>query len=86
MFPLASPLPSAASAAATAALFGAFAGSTGLSDFRPRASQAYRLGVPWAARPVIGRTGEDGISRFSRMEIPRMLGFSDRAGSTSNSR
>ena len=40
--PLAQPLPSTASAAARAALFGSFAGSTGLSDF----SRSFIEGLP----------------------------------------
>ena len=35
---------------------------------------------------LISRTGEHGISRFSRMEIPYMHRFSDRAGSAGGSR
>jgi hypothetical protein len=31
---------------------------------------------------MINRTGEDGISRFSRMEFPYMPWFFDRAGSS----
>ena len=51
-----------------------------------RSSQAYRLSVPWTARPVITPAGRRGISRFSRMEIPYMHRFSDRAGSPGGSR
>jgi len=35
---------------------------------------------------VINRTGERGISRFSRMEVPYMPWLSDPAGSTNDSR
>ena len=52
VFPSARPLPSTTSAPAiTAGLFGGFAGSTGLSDFRGRSSRDYRL--PLAARRVV---------------------------------
>jgi hypothetical protein len=34
---------------------------------------------------VINKTGEHETSRFSRMEIPRMHRFSDRAGPANNS-
>jgi len=47
---------------------------------RARSSQDYRLGVPWAARPLSRRAGGYGLSRFSRMEVPHMPWFSDRAG------
>ena len=86
VFPLASPLPSTASAAARPALFGGFAGTTGLSDFPRSCISGLR---PWpsrAARPAISATGERGISRFPRMEIPCMLRFFDRAGSAGDSR
>jgi hypothetical protein len=53
---------------------------------RARSSQHYDLGLRWAARPMINRLGEHGISRFSRMEIPYMHGVFDRAGSTNSSR
>src|SRR6478672_2544545 len=51
-----------------------------------RSSQDYRLGVPWASRPLITRTGGRGISRFSRMKVPYMPWFFDHAGSNSASR
>jgi hypothetical protein len=51
-----------------------------------RASQAYHVVFPKTARSVISWAGEPGISRFSRMEVPYMPWFSDRAGSTSASR
>ena len=51
-----------------------------------RASQAYRLGLPCAARPAITVAGEHGTSRFSRRRTPCMRRFSDRAGSASSSR
>jgi hypothetical protein len=51
-----------------------------------RASQAYGLGLPRAARPAISTTGGHEISRFSRPETPHMRRCFDRAGSTSSSR
>ena len=59
VFPLARSLPSTTSATATAALFGGFAGTTDLSDFPDRASQACGLGLPRASRPLSG-TGDAG--------------------------
>jgi hypothetical protein len=64
-----------------------------------RSSQATALGLPLAARPAADmpprapsrtghhrqQTGDHRASRFSRMEIPRMPGFSDRAGSVGHS-
>src|SRR6478609_7723463 len=47
-----------------------------------RSSQDYRLGVPWASRPLITRMGGRGISRFSRMKVPYMPWFFDHAGLT----
>ena len=44
-------------------------------------SADYRLSVAAAARPDITRTGDHGISRFSRMETPYMHRFFDRVGS-----
>src|SRR5207247_867952 len=44
VFPLASPLPSTTSAAACAAVFGGFAGTTGLSDFPQSSISGLR---PW---------------------------------------
>ena len=83
MFPLAGPLSSPASAAA--ALFGGFAGTTGPSDF-PR---SFISGLPpWrslSGPPGDHPTGERGISRFSRLEVPCMPWFFDRAGPTSDS-
>src|SRR6476659_1999557 len=49
-------------------------------------SQDYRLGVPWASRPLIAHTGGRGISRFSRMKVPYMPWFFDHAGSDGASR
>jgi len=86
VFPLVDPLSSTGSAVATATLFKGFAGTTGSSDSHTRSSQDYRLGVPWASRPVITRTGGRGISRFSRMKVPYMPWFFDHAGSDGASR
>src|SRR5262245_8370607 len=65
------------------------AGSQVLRD-RPtahtRSSQAYRLSVPWTAHPLIRRVGGHGLSRFSRMKVPYMPWFFDRAGSATGSR
>ena len=84
VFPLASPPSSPASAAA--ALFGGFAGTAGLSDF-PRSCIS---GVPprrsLSGPPADQRTGERGTSRFSRIEVPYVHRFSDRAGSADGSR
>ena len=51
-----------------------------------RSSQACGLGLPRASRPAIIRAGSRGTSRFSRMKIPYMLRFSDRAGPGRDSR
>jgi hypothetical protein len=51
-----------------------------------RASRAYGLGLPRAARPAINRTGDRGLSRFSHAEIPYMHRFFDRAGLPGDSR
>ena len=80
MFPLASPLSSTASAAGCPALFGAFAGNTGLSDSPRPCISGFGLGLPWASRPLISWSGGRGISRFSRMEVPCMLRFFDPRG------
>jgi len=69
-----------------AALFDGFAGTTRQYDFPRRASRTCGLSLLRAARPSISRTGDRGISRFSRMEIPCMLRFFDRAGSADGSR
>src|SRR5919201_5235885 len=99
MFPSSSRLPSTASAPTEAGLFGSFAGTTRLSDSRRSFISGYGLGLPLTARPAIDLpprepsrtghqqrlTGDHRASRFSRMEIPRMPGFSDRAGSDGHS-
>ena len=80
-FPLASPLPSIASAALFMALFGDFSGTTGLSDFplsfviglRPRTSQCGPLAPP--------PEGDCGISRFPCEVFPCVREVFDRAGS-----
>jgi hypothetical protein len=51
-----------------------------------RASQAYGLGLPRAARPATTKTGRHQLSRFSRPETPHMPGLFDRAGSADSSR
>ena len=51
-----------------------------------RASRAYDLSLPRATLPPGGAQGSDGISRFSRMKVPYMPWFSDRAGPTGDSR
>ena len=86
VFPSASPLSSTASAAGRPALFGGFAGTTGLSDF-PRSFISGLRPQPSLSGPLGDQpAGERGISRFSRMEIPCMHRFFDRAGSAGNSR
>ena len=52
----------------------------------PRSSQAYRLSVPWAARPVINPDGRAWGLPVLAHGVPYMPWFSDRAGSTSDSR
>jgi hypothetical protein len=73
--------------------------TTRLSDSRRSFISGYGLGLPLAARPAADMpprepsrtghhrllTGDHRASRFSRMEIPHMPGFSDRAGSTGHS-
>ncbi len=58
----------------------------GCQTSHARSSQDYGLGLARAARRAINPRGECGISRFSRMEIPYMHRFFDRAGSASSSR
>jgi hypothetical protein len=87
-FPLADPLPSTASATTQGRR--CLAASQVLRDRQTshaRSSQACGLGLPWAVHPPItsGRTNR-GISRFSRMEIPRMHRFFDPAGPVGGSR
>jgi hypothetical protein len=84
VFPSPSPLSSTTSA--TEVLFGGFAGTTGLSDFpRPCVSGVRPWPSPSGPHPC-GWEGGHGISRFSRMEIPHMHRFFDRAGSADSSR
>src|SRR5437660_4852915 len=76
--PLASPLPSTASAAGCAALFGAFIGTTRLSDFLG----SFIVGVrPWTSRrgPPLQRRANPGTSRFSCEVFPYLHGVYDRA-------
>ena len=84
VFSLARPLPSASSApdAAAPGLFGSFLGTMGLSDF-PAACMSGLWPQALPDRPVDGlrpAAGATGISRFSGMELPRMLRVSDSAG------
>lgn len=73
-FPLADPLPSATSAASGPALFGGFVGTMGPSDF----PSPCIIGLRPSAFPMRPMTplakGNDGISRFSRMELVCMPG------------
>ena len=82
-FPLIRPLPSTASAPPPVArhgLFGDFAGNMDLSDF-PYPCIVGLRSPTFPTRPSgLPPEGGDGISRFSRMEIPRMRGVCDRAG------
>ena len=98
-FPSGSPLPSTTSAPGRPGLFGGLAGTTGLSDFlrsciegvppqrsprgpRPRSTTPRTIPDGASVKTV----GDRRISRFSRMEIPYVPGFFDRAGSTGDSR
>src|SRR5437879_3779820 len=84
VFPSASPLSSTDSAPARAALFAGFAGTTGLSDCPPISGLR-----PWPSPSgplMIGERASGGPSRFSRMELPYMPWFSDRAGFPGGSR
>ena len=92
-FPLVDPLPSTDSAAAVRpALFARFAGTMGpsdslktcMSDVR-RQTFSDRPPLPTTLRVVRG-VGVSRVSRFSRMEFPRMLRVSDSAASVNNSR
>ena len=92
--------PSTASAAASAALFGGFDGTTGPSDFprscieglppqrSPRDPNRRRSTTPRTIQDGASPTpaGDRGISLFSRMETPCVPGFTDRAGSLDGSR
>jgi len=86
VFPLARPLSSGASAAGCPALFGAFAGSTGLSDSPRLCISGFGRWPSLSVPPLIGWSGSRGVSRFSRMEVPYVLRFFDRAGSAGDSR
>ena len=81
---MARPLPSASSApdAAAPGLFGSFLGTMGLSDFPP-ACMSGLWPQAFPDRPFHGlrpAAGTDGISRFSGMELSRMLRVFDSAG------
>lgn len=79
-FSLASPLPSTASAAARAALFGSFAGTMGSSDLLTSFIAGFWLPA-FPARPAVPSSmGDMRISRFSRMKVPHVQRASDRAG------
>jgi hypothetical protein len=86
-FPSADPLPSTDSAAPPWALFAGFAGTTGSSDFPRSCITGLRL-LAFPARPALPspQAGDRGISRFSRMEIPRMHRFLDPARPADGSR
>src|SRR5690349_24716257 len=74
VLPLASPRPSTTSAAGALALFGGFVGIMGLSDFRWSFIFGFGL-VPFPLRPeVLHASGDHRLSRFSRIEVPRMRG------------
>ena len=85
--PLASPLSSTTSAAAGMALFGGFAGTTGLYDFPSSFISGLRpwpsLSGPSGNHPGRARAGSPGSRAW---EIPCMRRFSDRAGSADGSR
>ena len=87
VFPLARPLPSAASAAARPALFGSFVGTLGLSEFPPSCIiGVWPPAFPMRPGVVPPTPGDEGTSRFSRRKIPRMRGVSDRAETPRTSR
>ena len=86
VFPLAGPLPSTDSAAADAALFAGFAGTTGPCDCPPSFISGLRP-QPSPSGPSADRQlGDVGLSRFSRIEVPSMPWFFDSAGPTNGSR
>jgi hypothetical protein len=82
VFPLVSPLSSTTSAAP--ALFGGFAGTTGLSDFPP--ISGLRPQPSPSGPPLIRERADGGISRFSRTKVRCMLRFFDSAEPTDGSR
>jgi len=85
VFPLARSLPSTDSAAALAALFAGFLGTTDLSDFPDPFITGF--GFPSSVRPRRNfSTGRSWISRFPRREVPHVHGVSDRAEPTPHSR
>ena len=74
VFSLARPLPSIPSAAACAALFGDFVGTTGLSDSpRPSIIGLRPPAFPMRPTSLHVRVGSEGVSRFSRRKIPLVL-------------
>ena len=85
-FPLGDPLSASASAAPPWALFGRFAGTTGSPDFPRSSITGLRPQPSPHDPPPINTAGDRGISRFSRLETPRMHRFLDPAGSDDGSR
>src|SRR5688572_17960010 len=82
MFSLVGCLPSAPSADGGPPLFGHFVGTTQPSDSPPTYVLDFWL-MAFSNRPAASlATGTDGVSRFSRVEFPCMLGVSDCAESS----
>jgi hypothetical protein len=85
-FPLVDPLPSTDSATAIGpALFARFVGTTRSSDSSDTCMSAVRLGLRRPSRDPVA-AGVSEVSRFSRMEFPRMLRVSDSAALSDDSR
>lgn len=86
-FSLVRPLPSTSSAvAAVATLFGGLVGTMGLCDFPSSFVGGLQPGPSRRVPTAPSASGDVGISRFSRLETPYMLGVFDRAGSSLRSR
>jgi hypothetical protein len=82
MFSLVGCLPSMSSAGGCPPLFGHFDGTTQPSDSPPAYMLDSRL-MAFSNRPAASSVaGADGVSRFSRVEFPCMLGASDCAESS----
>ena len=86
MFSLAGRLPSMPSADGCPPLFGHYIGTTQPSDSPPACMLDFRLMTFSNRAAAIFAPGANGVSRFSRMEFPCMLGVSDCAESSGCSR
>ena len=85
MFPLVEQLPSTLSAADCSTLFERFAGTTCSSD-SPMACMLDVWLIAFSNRSGVLLPVTNGVSRFSRMEFPSVLGVSDCAGFVDASR